>query len=114
MKRKLLGVIAGIMLAMTCLGLNADRAEAHNQDNNSYLGCAVLKPSPASDWSVDHSWWVGLYSSHVDGRCMWHNIWSGTRACAIMHWVNPGQPGQYFVSYGMHFGDDCYFSPHET
>lgn len=105
-------LLASLLLALSTVGLQADRAAADNQDNNSYFGCAVLKPTPASDWSVDHSWWDGLYPDLATGRCMWHNIWTGNQACARMSWFYPGQPGQYFQGTGYDFTSPCWFSAH--
>jgi hypothetical protein len=83
----------------------------HNQDNNSYFGCAATRPNSA--YSIDHSWWDGLYPDLVTGRCMAHNIYTGLQACWRLTWWYPGKPGQYFQGTGYAYGD-CWFSPHQS
>jgi len=106
--KRTLGALALILTLALGIGLTPDPASAHNQDNNSLWGCAATTPS--SGYSIDHSWWDGLYPDLVTGRCMSHNIYTGQQVCWRLTWWYPGQPGQYFQGTGYDYSAPCWFS----
>lgn len=97
MKRKLIPAIAGILLTLSALGLQADRAEAHNFDNVSLWVCSHPDVRPSSTWSVDHSYPSALYDGLVEETCYWHSTFTGAQYCAI---------GKYDVNTGAIYRDD--------
>lgn len=109
MRRKVLlivGVVA--LIAAMAVGITATSAYGHNQDNNSLFGCAATRPS--SNYSIDHSWWDGLFPDLVVGRCMAHDIYTGNQTCWRLSWFHPGQPDQYFQGTGYDYQPPCWFS----
>lgn len=100
---RLLAVVA--IIATALLGLGTDTAYAHNQDNNSLWGCAATRPS--SDYSIDHSWWDGLFPGVVVGRCMAHSASNGNQTCWRLTWyVDQGT----FQGTGYDYQPPCWFS----
>ena len=109
MKRKLLliGAVVALVVA-AAVGWYASPASAHNQDNNSLWGCAATVQG--SNYSIDHSWWDGLYTDLATGRCMAHDNFTGHQRCWRLTWWYPGKPNQSFAGSGYDDSPPCWFS----
>jgi hypothetical protein len=107
MKHLLTALALTLGLVLGALTLTPSTASAHNQDNNSLWGCAATVAGP--NYSMDHTWWDGLYPDLVTGRCMAHNRDTGHQRCWRISWYHPGQPDQYFVGTGYDDLPPCWF-----
>jgi hypothetical protein len=93
MKSKIIGMMLAFALALAaCFGLGADRASAHQFDNNSYWACSATRTAPTDH--VIHSHPILLAPGVVTYRCTAETANGVTcvRWSATIWWDLPGDP----------------------